>query len=146
MTRSQVTAGCVAVACRITGPPIRSTPGRCLVHCAGGTDLALPSLHKLTTVDQGRFVLSAFGQDQSWCRAVTIDHGAAEPLWQQLADVLRSKIGSGELPVGRVIPSEATLSQEYGLSRGTVVKALDALERDGLVRRVQGRGTFVTER
>jgi GntR family transcriptional regulator len=62
---------------------------------------------------------------------VTIDHGAAEPLWQQLADVLRSKIESGELPAGRVIPSEATLSQEYGLSRGTVVKALDALERDG---------------
>jgi DNA-binding transcriptional MocR family regulator len=50
------------------------------------------------------------------------------------------------LPAGRVIPSEATLSQEYGLSRGTVVKALDALERDGLVRRVQGRGTFVSER
>lgn len=97
-------------------------------------------------VDQGRFVLSAFGQDQSWCWAVTIDHGAAEPLWQQLADVLRGKIESGELPAGRVIPSEATLSQEYGLSRGTVVKALDALERDGLVRRVQGRGTFVTER
>ncbi len=76
---------------------------------------------------------------------MTIDQGAAEPLWRQLADLLRSKIESGELPAGRVMPSENTLSQEYGLARGTVVKALDALERDGLVVRVQGRGTFVRE-
>ena len=74
---------------------------------------------------------------------MTIDHGAAVPLWRQLADILRSKIESGELPAGRVMPSENTLSQEYGLARGTVVKALDALETDGLVVRVQGRGTFV---
>jgi GntR family transcriptional regulator len=77
---------------------------------------------------------------------VTIDHDAAEPVWRQLAAILRDQIESGELPPGRVMPSETTLSQEYGLSRGTVVKALDALEADGLVRRVQGRGTFVAER
>jgi GntR family transcriptional regulator len=41
------------------------------------------------------------------------------------------------------MPSEHTLSQEYELSRGTVVKALDAPAHDGLVVRVQGRGTFV---
>ena len=122
------------------------SPRPAVARCAGGARGALLSWHRLTTVDQGRFVLPVFGQDQSWCWAVTIDHQAAEPLWQQLADVLRGKIESGELPAGRVIPSEATLSQEYGLSRGTVVKALDALERDGLVRRVQGRGTFVSKR
>src|SRR6266516_50111 len=127
-----------------TSDPVN--PGPVLGSLRRGCLPCAAILHRLTTVDQDRFVLFAFGQDQSWCRAVTIDHGAAEPLWQQLADVLRSKIESGELPAGRVIPSEATLSQEYGLSRGTVVKALDALERDGLVRRVQGRGTFVTER
>lgn len=74
---------------------------------------------------------------------MTIDHGAAVPLWRQLADILRGKIESGELPAGKIMPSENTLSQEHGLARGTVVKALDALERDGLVVRVQGRGTFV---
>jgi DNA-binding GntR family transcriptional regulator len=72
-----------------------------------------------------------------------IDQGAAQPLWRQLADILRDKIESGELPAGRVMPSEHTLSQEYELSRGTVVKALDALADAGLVVRVQGRGTFV---
>ena len=75
--------------------------------------------------------------------AVTIDHGAATPLWRQLADILRARIQSGELPAGRIMPSENTLSQEYELARGTVVKALDALEREGLIDRIQGRGTFV---
>ena len=74
---------------------------------------------------------------------MSIDPDAATPLWRQLADILRAKIDSGELPAGRIMPSENTLSQEYGLARGTVVKALDSLESDGLVERIQGRGTFV---
>ena len=77
---------------------------------------------------------------------VTIDHGASTPLWRQLTDVLRARIHSGELAAGRVMPSEHTLSQEYEVSRGTVVKALDALEEQGLIVRIQGRGTFVAER
>ncbi len=74
---------------------------------------------------------------------MSIDPGAATPLWRQLADILRAQIESGELSAGRIMPSETTLSQEHGLARGTVVKALDALEREGLVERIQGRGTFV---
>jgi GntR family transcriptional regulator len=99
----------------------------------------------LTTIQQDRFDLLVAGNDRSWWGTVTIDHGAAMPLWRQLAEILRARIESGELPAGRVMPSETTLSQEYGLSRGTVVKALDSLERDGLVERIQGRGTFVVE-
>lgn len=60
------------------------------------------------------------------------------PLWRQLADVLRSEIRTGKLPWGRVMPSETTLMQTHGLARGTVRKAIDALEEEGLVIRVQG--------
>ena len=74
---------------------------------------------------------------------VPVDHDAETPLWQQLADILRAKIKSGELPPGRIMPSESTLMQEHGLARGTVRKAIDALVQEGLVNRVQGRGTFV---
>jgi len=73
----------------------------------------------------------------------SVDHDADTPLWQQLADILRAKIKSGELPPGRIMPSESTLMQEHGLARGTVRKAIDALVQEGLVNRVQGRGTFV---
>jgi DNA-binding GntR family transcriptional regulator len=63
-------------------------------------------------------------------------------MWQ-LASILRAQIQSGELPPGRIMASEATLMQEHGLARGTVRKAIDALVQEGLVNRVQGRGTFV---
>jgi len=74
---------------------------------------------------------------------VTVDHDAATPLWVQLADILRKQIQVGKLPSGRVIPSESTLMQEHEVARGTVRKAIDALVAEGLVERVQGRGTFV---
>lgn len=74
---------------------------------------------------------------------VSVDHDAETPLWQQLADILRAQIKSGALPPGRIMPSESTLMQEYGLARGTVRKAIDSLVQEGLVNRVQGRGTFV---
>jgi DNA-binding GntR family transcriptional regulator len=74
---------------------------------------------------------------------VPVDHEAETPLWQQLAAILRAQIQSGKLPPGRVMPSETTLMQEHQLARGTVRKAIDALVHEGLVNRVQGRGTFV---
>lgn len=74
---------------------------------------------------------------------VTVDHDAATPLWAQLADILRQQISTGKLPSGRVIPSESTLMQEHEVARGTVRKAIDVLVAEGLVERVQGRGTFV---
>jgi DNA-binding GntR family transcriptional regulator len=77
---------------------------------------------------------------------VTIDYEGETPLWRQLADLLRAQIESGELAAGRMLPSETTLVQRFGLARGTVRKAIESLAAEGLVRRVQGRGTFVASR
>jgi GntR family transcriptional regulator len=93
----------------------------------------------LSRVDSG---CSGPGTD-AYIDLVSVDHHAETPLWQQLARILRAQIQSGELPPGRIMPSEATLMQEHGLARGTVRKAVDALVQEGLVNRVQGRGTFV---
>lgn len=49
---------------------------------------------------------------------------------------------SGEFAGGRLLPSEAELSEAYGVSRVTVRKALDALRDDGLVDSRQGFGWF----
>lgn len=68
------------------------------------------------------------------------------PLYYQLETILRRKILSGELPVHAHLPSEEALAEEYGVSRITVRQALAALERDGLVVRQRGKGTFVAER
>ncbi len=72
-----------------------------------------------------------------------IDHQGETALYLQLAAILRARIASGELEVGRPIPSEETLSQQYGVSRLTARKAVHLLRDEGLVRHAVGRGTFV---
>jgi GntR family transcriptional regulator len=65
------------------------------------------------------------------------------PLHAQLAEVLREQLRAGAWAPGALLPSERHLVEQYRVSRATVRQALDALVRDGLVRRVQGRGTIV---
>lgn len=67
------------------------------------------------------------------------------PLYYQLETILRRKILSGELPMKSLLPSEEALAEEYGVSRITVRQAMTTLEKDGLVIRQRGRGTFVSE-
>jgi GntR family transcriptional regulator len=68
------------------------------------------------------------------------------PLYTQLADILRERIKSGELPPRSLLPSESYLQQEQGVSRGTVRMAISILRDEGLVVTISGRGTFVRER
>ncbi len=63
------------------------------------------------------------------------------PKYYQLEEILRGIIAASE--VGRPIPSESELCRMYALSRTTVRKAIDDLAREGLLYRVQGKGTFV---
>jgi DNA-binding GntR family transcriptional regulator len=78
-------------------------------------------------------------------RSSRINHGAARPLWQQVADDLRAEIQSGRLPAEARLPSESELGIQYGVSRVTVRHAIKALSEEGLVEAVHGRGTFVTD-
>ncbi len=66
------------------------------------------------------------------------------PRYYQLANILRERITSGELPPQRPIPSERQMEEIYSVSRTTIRQALDLLERQGYVYREHGRGTFVS--
>jgi GntR family transcriptional regulator len=74
---------------------------------------------------------------------VTVDHLDPTPLYEQLAAVLRQIIQSGELQPRDSLPSESQLQQTYGVSRGTIRRALDILKDEELVVTIAGRGTFV---
>lgn len=74
---------------------------------------------------------------------MTIDYDGPTPLYRQLSDLIAGQIERGELAVDRPIPSETQLSQQHGLARMTVRKAVRDLTERGLVRPVSGRGTFV---
>jgi DNA-binding FadR family transcriptional regulator len=68
-----------------------------------------------------------------------------QPAYRQVADQLRSLIVSGQLGPGDRLPSEAELSEMFGVSRGTVREALRALSSRDLVITTRGStgGTFV---
>jgi GntR family transcriptional regulator len=65
------------------------------------------------------------------------------PLYHQLKEIFVEKIVNGEWLPNEVIPNEAELCEEYGVSRGPVRQALQQLVREGLLSRKQGKGTWV---
>jgi GntR family transcriptional regulator, arabinose operon transcriptional repressor len=67
------------------------------------------------------------------------------PRYFQIYSALLAQIKTGVLKAGVALPSERHIAEQYGVARLTVVKALDLLEKDGLIDKQQGRGTFVLE-
>jgi GntR family transcriptional regulator len=65
------------------------------------------------------------------------------PLYHQIQHLIRHRIGTGEYSPGHQIPSENELCQELSVSRVTLREALRELVRDGMLMKVQGKGTFV---
>ena len=68
-----------------------------------------------------------------------------QPAYLQVKTFVQQHISSGEWRPGAPVPSEATLMQQFGISRMTVNRALRELTAEGMVTRVQGSGTFVAE-
>lgn len=66
------------------------------------------------------------------------------PLYQQVREALLDRIRAGDWQPGLPLPNELTLAEEFGVGIGTVRRAIEGLERSGIVRRKQGRGTFLT--
>jgi len=65
------------------------------------------------------------------------------PLYRQIRERLLDGLQAGEWRPGEPIPSETELASRYGVSQGTVRKAIDELAAENLLVRRQGRGTFV---
>jgi GntR family transcriptional regulator len=68
---------------------------------------------------------------------------AFRPLYQQIKGLILNSLNVGEWRPGEVIPSEMELASRFGVSQGTVRKAIDELAAENLLLRKQGRGTFV---
>jgi DNA-binding GntR family transcriptional regulator len=67
----------------------------------------------------------------------------ARGTWARIADTLRERIAAGDPPPGSLLPSETALCGEYGVVRNTVRRALAALEGEGLIETLPGRGRVV---
>lgn len=67
-------------------------------------------------------------------------------LADKLAQSLAEEISRGSLKRGAQLPTEAELCEIHGVSRITVRRALESLQKKGLIERTAGRGTFVSGR
>ena len=76
---------------------------------------------------------------------MSIDQASYEPVYRQLARILRDRIQSGELRPGDPLPSESTLAQTFDVGRDAVRDALALLRSEGLVVTTRGVGTVVRE-
>lgn len=70
----------------------------------------------------------------------------APALYEQVKARLRAAIAAGEFLPGDRLPPETELMRQFGVSRNTVVRALNDLVAEGLLLRIRGSGTYVRRR
>jgi GntR family transcriptional regulator len=70
---------------------------------------------------------------------------ASGPLYQQVIEAIKREIVSGRLPPGSAMPSFRVLAESLAVSLITVKRAYEELEREGIIYRRQGLGTFVAD-
>jgi GntR family transcriptional regulator len=86
---------------------------------------------------------SGYRRQVIYVGAVSIDQFSTVPYYRQLADIIRTRIESGELARFDPLPSESTLEEDFGVGRDTVRKALAVLREEGVIFTIQARGSFV---
>ena len=75
-----------------------------------------------------------------------VDPRSAEPLFEQLVFQVKRAVAEGALASGAKLPSVRELARQLAINPNTVVRAIEALERDGVIVRRQGAGCFVSDR
>ncbi|GHI01485.1 GntR family transcriptional regulator [Neobacillus kokaensis] len=75
-----------------------------------------------------------------------INKNSPIPLYYQLEEYIKELIEQGDLKPGDALPPEREYAEEYKISRMTVRQAFTQLVNEGYLYRIQGKGTFVSER
>jgi len=71
---------------------------------------------------------------------------SSQKKYLQLYSSITASIGDGSYSSGDKLPTELELAEKYAVSRQTVRQALEKLERDGLISKVQGSGSYVSSK
>ncbi len=75
----------------------------------------------------------------------TLDLTSPIPLYHQLKAYIEAQISTGAWTAGERVPSESELGDRFQISRTTVRQAIGELVNEGLLTRIQGKGTFVSQ-
>ena len=74
---------------------------------------------------------------------IIINNSSMQPIYEQIVEQVKSAIMCGELKEEQALPSVRTLAKELKVSALTVKKAYDALDEEGFIVTVHGKGSFV---
>lgn len=74
---------------------------------------------------------------------INISNASGEPIYQQIANQIKTLILEGKLKEGEALPSMRILATELRISFMTTKRAYEELERDGFIESYTGKGSFV---
>ena len=74
---------------------------------------------------------------------IIINNSSMQPIYEQIVGQMKEQIMNGTLKQDAALPSVRTLAKDLRISALTVKKAYDALEQEGFVITVHGKGSFV---
>ena len=77
---------------------------------------------------------------------IMLDYRDARPIYEQVRDGLRKLMVSGILAEGEKLPSVRALAGQLAINPNTIQRAYEALEREGYVYSIAGKGSFVAPR
>lgn len=75
-----------------------------------------------------------------------LDYRDARPIYEQVRDGLRKLMVTGVIQPGEKLPSVRTLASSLAINPNTIQKAYEALEAEGYVCSVAGKGSFAAHR
>lgn len=73
-----------------------------------------------------------------------INNSSQTPIYEQIVDQVKEQIIGGNLKEGNALPSVRAMAKELRISALTVKKAYDALEQEGYVVTVHGKGSYIS--
>jgi len=76
---------------------------------------------------------------------IELDKSSPDPVYLQIAASIKNLLLTGKITMGTAFPPEHALAKQFGVSRMTMRQANDVLEREGLIERKRGRGTFAVQ-
>ncbi len=86
---------------------------------------------------------------RTWQEEIQVNRSSIRPLYLQVKEALEDwivkNLREGALSPGDRLPSENELSEKLNVSTITIKRALDELRRQGMIQRIQGRGSFLME-
>lgn len=80
-----------------------------------------------------------------WSNLPPLNEKSNQSLYSQIAETLSEFIHRRQFPSGTLMPTENELMANFGVSRTTIRQAIQQLEHNGVVKKIQGKGTFVAE-